>query len=151
MIFFIFFSFLLIMLFPSNDLDRRFGWVARVSFEVAFFFSLFGFVLQNSILFKIKLHPFSYFPSIRLFCSLILFKIKLHPLMISLASFELKYYNSIISFLFTDNRYFFKICFPWCRFVDFFTFFKIHWQRLSIMFLDYKNFSLSRAECWPPF
>jgi hypothetical protein len=119
MIFFIFFSFLLIMLFPSNDLDRRFGWVARVSFEVAFFFSLFGFVLQNSILFKIKLHPFSYFPSIRLFCSLILFKIKLHPLMISLASFELKYYNSFIIFLFTDNCYFFQNLFSMmsiCRF-----------------------------------
>jgi hypothetical protein len=119
MIFFIFFSFLLIMLFPSNDLDRRFGWVARVSFEVAIFFSLFGFVFQNSILFKIKLHPFSYFPSIRLFCSLILFKIKLHPLMISLASFELKYYNSIIIFLFTDNRYFFQNLFSMmsiCRF-----------------------------------
>jgi len=119
MIFFIFFSFLLIMLFPSNDLDRRFGWVARVSFEVAIFFSLFGFVLQNSILFKIKLHPFSYFPSIRLFCSLILFKIKLHPLMISLASFELKYYNSIIIFLFTNNRYFFQNLFSMmsiCRF-----------------------------------
>jgi hypothetical protein len=141
----IFVIFLSIRLSPSHDLDRRFGWVAQVSFEVVFFI-LFCFVLQNSIfLKKIKLHPSSYFPSIRLFCSLILFKIKLHPLMISLASFESKYYNSIIFFVHWQSL-FFSIFFLWCQVVDMFSFFKILWQRLNIIFLYYKKFSSACGE-----